>query len=157
MSPLNWTAPRCHTAHSFETASTTHDLRQMLSPTTMAHSARHERQLYDIYLRKLSTSTVTSHSTQHVRQPLQCTVCLKTTDFQHFRKFSPFSETCVNPFLWLQNFPRPHTFRIQRYTSQLHFAQESSKSDRWIASTGHFCITIAEIYVWPFWFHWRLL
>ena len=51
----------------------------------------------------------------------------------------------VNLVLWPQNFPRPDTFRIQRYVLQLQIAQVSSKSDCWIASTGYFCITIPEI------------
>ena len=90
------------------------------------------------------------HESEHLAHAkcmiLRC-VHQVSSNFRNFLKICTFSKTLVTLVLWPQNFPRHGACTAPRYISQLPFDNFSTKSTRWIASTGLFCITKLQIVV----------
>ena len=111
----------CSTQHprqhcSRETASTMHDLLQTLALTTTWNSARHEKQLYDVWFSKAFYDhyDARQHSTYDTASTMR-DLLKNQWSFNIFDFFSTFSKMVNHRFFWLQNFPRPLADRISKY------------------------------------------
>ena len=125
--------------YSHETASTTHDLLQLLYSVTMWHSARHARELYDGWFARTSDIHyyVTQHSSCETASTMQ-DLLKNQWIFNIFENFHFFLKWLSAQNSGYRIFPNPSLAGSQTICIHLVGNQFSSKSTRWIASYDHF-------------------